>query len=218
MNESSDQFVGWVAILGGVIGVIGFISLLLLFIVGEPFGTINDFLSIPTGFLMLPMVVALYRLLAADYSLLGLLSLLAGIAGFLTTITGSILLLTNRIDFQLSLLPGIGGFGLIGLWVLINSIIGLRSSMLPRGLAWVGILLAVTPSLALLAVFRLENIANGLTGMTGQTTGFQMSLPMMVVFLLGFVSYAGLPIWFIALGRLFTSGRFGLAVGALSVS
>lgn len=100
MNESSDQFIGWAAILGGVIGVIGFISLLLLFIVGEPFGTINDFLSIPTGFLMLPMVVALYRFLAAEYSLLGLLALLAGIAGFLTTITGSILLLTNRIDFQ----------------------------------------------------------------------------------------------------------------------
>lgn len=218
MNESSDQLVGWAAILGGVIGVIGFISLLLMFIVGEPFGTINDFLSIPTGLLMLPMVVTLYRLLVAEYPLSGLLALLAGIAGFLTTITGSILLLTNRIDFQLSLLPGIGGFGLIGLWVLINSIIGLRSGALPRGLAWVGILLAIAPSLALLAVFRLENIANGLTGMTGQTTGFQMSLPMMVVFLLGFISYAGLPIWFIALGRLFTSGRLGVAVGALSVS
>nr|HMT20697.1 hypothetical protein [Promineifilum sp.] len=74
------------------------------------------------------------------------------------------------------------------------------------------------PALALLAVFRLESIANGLTGMAGQTTGFQMSLPIMVVFLLGFISYAGLPIWFIALGRLFTSGRLGLAVGALSVS
>ena len=67
----------------------------------------------------------------------------------------------------------------------------------PRAVAWAGILLAITPSLALLAVFRLESIANGLTNMAGQAGGFQMSLPLMAIFLLGFISYAGLPVWFI---------------------
>lgn len=213
MNLSSQHFIGWSAIIGGSIAVIGFISLLLLFIVGEPFGTINDVLAIPSGLLLLPLVVGLYRLGAADHPLPSALALLAGIAGFLITMAGSILLLTNRIDFQLSLLPGIGGFGLIGLWVLINSIMGLRSGALPRALAWAGVLLAIAPSLALLAVFRLESVANGLTGMASQAGGFQMSLPIMVVFLLGFISYAGLPVWFILVGRLFLSHRLGLPAG-----
>lgn len=218
MNESSQNLIGWSAIIGGCIAVAGFISLMLLFTVCEPFGTINDVLSIPSGILLLPLVVGLYRLVADGYPLSGRVALLAGIAGFLTTITGSILLLTNRIDFTQSLLPGIGGFGLIGLWVLLSSIIALRSGALPRGLAWAGVLLAITPSLALLTVFRLESIANGLTGMAGQAGGFQMSLPLMVVFLLGFISYAGLPIWFILMGRLFLTDRLGLTMGTAVVS
>ena len=89
---------------------------------------------------------------------------------------------------------------------------------MPRVIAWVGILLAITPSLALLAVFRLESIANGLTNMAGQSSGFQMSLPVMVIFLLGFISYAGLPVWFILVGRLFLTNRVGQAVGAVVAS
>jgi hypothetical protein len=218
MNPSHQNLVGWSAIAGGGIAVVGFISLLLMFTVGEPFGTINDALSIPSGLLLLPLVVGLYRLMAADQPLPSLLALLLGITGFLTTMIGSILLLTNRIDFQLSLLPGLGGFGLVGLWVLISAITSLRSGVLPRAIAWAGILLAITPSLALLAVFRLESIANGLTNMAGQSSGFQMSLPVMVIFLLGFISYAGLPVWFILVGRLFLTNRVGQAVGAVVAS
>jgi len=214
MTLSNQNFIGWSAIIGGGIAVVGFISLLLLFTVGEPFGTINDVLAIPSGLLLLPLVVGLYRLLAAEYPLPSLVALLVGIAGFLTTMAGSILLLTNRIDFQLSLLPGIGGFGLVGLWVLIHSLLALRSGALPRSVAWAGILLAITPSLALLAVFRLESVANGLSGMAGQAGGFQMSLPIMAVFLLGFVSYAGLPVWFILVGHLFLTTRLALPAGA----
>jgi hypothetical protein len=33
---------------------------------------------------------------------------------------------------------------------------------------------------------------------------------------MGFISYAGLPIWFIALGRLFLSGRLGLPTEAIA--
>lgn len=213
MNESSQNLIGWSSIVGGGIAVVGFVSLLLLFTVGEPFGTINDVLAIPSGLLLLPLVVGLYRLSAADHPLPSLVAMLLGIAGFLTTMIGSILLLTNRIDFQLSLLPGIGGIGLVGLWVLIGSITGLRSGALPRPLVWAGILLAIAPSLALLAVFRLESIANGLTSMAGAAGGFQMSLPIMAVFLMGFISYAGLPVWFILIGRLFLTSRLSLAAG-----
>ena len=218
MSASNSQFVGWATIIGGVVGVIGFISLILLFVVGEPFGTINDILTIPTAFLMMPLVLALYRLNSAGYPLVSLSALLVGVIGFFATAVGSILLVTGRIDFQQSLITGIGGFGLIGLWVLINSIMGLRDGALPRTIAWAGILLAITPSISLLAMLRLESIANGLTGMAGQTSGFQMSVPVMVIFLLGFISYAGMPIWFILIGRLFLTNRLDLPAGAIVAS
>lgn len=194
MNTTNVQFIGWAAILGGVIGVIGFVSLILLFVVGEPFGSINDFLSIPTGLLLLPLVVGLYRLQAADYPLAGAVAALSGIAGFLSTLIGSVLLLMGRIDFQQSLIPGIGGFGLIGLWVLINSAVGLAGGALPRSIAWAGVLLGVTPTLALLFVLRADRVANALTGLADSTAaGFQLSPLVVALFALGAASYAGLP-------------------------
>jgi len=65
---------------------------------------------------------------------------------------------------------------------------------------------------------RLESIANGLTNMAGQAGGFQMSLPLMAIYVLGFISYAGLPVWFIVVGRLFLTNRVGQTVGAVVAS
>jgi hypothetical protein len=216
MNTSSTQFIGWSAIIGGVISFIGFVSLLVFFVIGGPFGTINDFLAIPSGLLLLPLVWGLYRANAAGHPFPSAIALVVGVAGFLATMTGSILLLLSRIDFQQSLLFGIGGFGLIGLWVLIDSILGLAAGTIPRGISWLGVLLGITPTVALLAVFWADSVANSLTGMTGQAAGaFKMTPLMTIMLVMGFISYAGLPLWFIALGRLFVSGRVGLPTVAI---
>lgn len=208
MNTSNPELIGWTALIGGVIGVIGFFSLALLFVVGEPFGTINDILSIPVAFLMLPLVVAFYRLDAADHPILSLVALAAGVAGFFAAAIGSALLVLNRISFEQSLLPGIGGFGLIGLWVLINCALALRGQTLPRGTALVGLLLAVTPSLILPATLRVSSVVAVLNSFADPSsfTG-QASPQFYVVVVLGMVSYAGLPLWFVQMGRVFLSGR-----------
>jgi len=219
MNTPNFQFVGWTAIIGGVVGVVGFVSLVLLFVVGEPFGTLNDLLSIPTAFLLAPLVVALYRLNAAEHAALSTLAVVAGLAGFFAMAIGSGLLLLGRISFEQSLLSGMGGFGLIGLWLLINSATGLSSHTLPRGAAWIGLLLAVAPTLALMAVWRAGNVATALASLGGQSTGTAATSPLVYAFvILGAISYAGLPFWFILMGRLFASGKLGLAVGAVVVS
>lgn len=212
MSVSNSHFVGWTAIIGGVVGVIGFVALMLLFVVGEPFGTINDILSIPTAFLLMPLVFALYRLNAADHSWLSLLALIAGISGFFAAATGSTLLVLSRIDFQQSLVYGIGGFGLIGLWALMNSVMGLSGHMLPKGLAWMGILLGVTPTLALLAVFRVDSIGSMLSATAGQTAAVQYSPLATLFFIAGGISYALLPVWFILMGRFFLADRALISV------
>ena len=216
MAASNPQSVGWSAIIGGVIGVIGFICLILLFVVGEPFGSINDFLSIPTGLLLLPLVVGLYRLHAPHYPLIGGLAALAGAAGFLSTMAGSALLLLGRIDFQQSLIPGMGGFGLIGLWALLNAALSLADGALPRPVALAGVLLGLTPTIILVLLLRVDAVANVLSAMASPTAaGFQMNPVVMALTALGMISYAGLPFWFIAVGRLFATGRVAAAVGNL---
>ena len=216
MATSNPQFVGWTALIGGVIGVVSFVSLLLLFIVGEPFGTLNDILSIPIALLMTPLVVALYHLHAAEHAALSTVALLAGLAGFFVTAVGCGLLVLGRINFEQSLLPGIGGFGLIGVWLLINAALGLSAGTLPRGAAWSGLLLAIAPTLALVAVLRAGNVATVLTSLGGQSTGAVALSPLVYAFIvLGAVSYAGLPFWFILMGRVFLSGRWQVAAPAL---
>ena len=215
MGTANAQYIGWAAILGGVVGVIGFICLILLFVVGEPFGSINDFLSIPTGLLLLPLVMGLYRLHAPHYPLISALAALAGAAGFLSTMAGSTLLLMGRIDFQQSLIPGMGGFGLIGLWVLINAALGLADGVLPRPVAVAGVLLGLSPTIILILLLRIDAVANVLTAMANPTAGFQMNPIVMALTALGVISYAGLPVWFIVVGRLFATGRVGVAVSRL---
>jgi len=214
MTESNAQLAGWTALIGGIVGVIGFVSLVLLFVVGEPFGTLNDILSIPVALLLSPLVVALYRLNAAEHAPLSLLAMLLGLAGFFATAIGSGLLVIGRITFEQSLLPGIGGFGLIGLWLLINSALGLSAQTLPRGMAWMGLLLAVIPSLALVAVLRAGNVAAVLASLGGSATTVPASPLVYAFVILGAISYAGLPFWFMLIGRTILSGRLSLAVVA----
>lgn len=215
METTTVQTIGWSTILGGIVALIGFIALLLMFSVNLTFGLINDLLSVPSSWLLLPLVIGFYLLQSTEHRIPSLIALVVGLVGFVTTMTGSILLLMQRIDFQTSLLPGIGGFALIGLFILINSLMSLDGDPLPKSLAWMGVLLSITPSLALLGVFWSDRIAGVLGSMTGGATGFEANPLVGILFTLGFISYGGLPIWFILVGRQFVMGKvMATAVGA----
>lgn len=216
MSQQNLDLIGWTAIIGGVTGVIGFIALILLFVVGEPFGTINDILAIPVALLMMPLVFGLYRLNAPQHGLASLVALLAGVSGFAATAVGSVLLVSGRISFEQSLVSGIGGFGLIGLWVLLNSALGLLDHTLPKGMALTGIILGIVPTLALPFALRPESLALTLSALAGQaSTTVQLSPLVYLLFTLGFISYAGMPVWFIWIGRAMLTGRVDVLAGRL---
>ena len=214
MNASWSSYAGWSSIIGGIVGVIGFIALILLFVVGEPFGTINDILAIPVAILMLPLVFALYRLNEPQHGIVSLVALVAGMSGFAATAVGSVLLVSGRISFEQSLVSGIGGFGLIGLWVLLNSLLGLLGHTLPRGIALSGVMLGIIPTLALPFALRPEELALTLGAMAGQSSpAVRLSPLVYLLFTLGFVSYAGLPVWFIWIRRAILNGRIDVLAG-----
>lgn len=216
MDTADPQFVGWTAILAGAISAISVVCLVLLFVVGEPFGTINDALSIPVAFLLLPLIVGLYRNNSDQHILLGLLAMIAGGAGFLLIAIGSALLIFERIDFQSSLLFAMGGLALVGIWLLLNSALGLFGNTMPKGLAWSGIFLALGPTIGLLAVFRLETLEALLNGLAGQGSMEPVSMFAYPVVILGALSYVLIPFWLMWIGRLFVIRQFGSAVPALA--
>lgn len=216
MDASNPQFVGWTAIAAGVVSAAGLVSLIAFFLVGEPFGTINDILAIPVAFLMLPLILALYRIHVAESAVLSLIALAAGVGGFLLIAVGSALLVIGRIDFQTSLIFASAGLGLVGLWLLLNGGIAVTRHTLPRGMAWASVFLALGPCIALLAMFRLDSLVGLLMGLAGQVPMGQISPLVYPPLVLGVLSYALLPLWMIWIGRVFLTGQAGSAVVALA--
>lgn len=212
MNATNPQFIGWTAIAAGVVGAVGLVSLILFFIVGGPFGTINDILAIPVAFLILPLILSLYRIHAVESPALSLIALVAGVGGFLLLATGSALLVIGRIDFRTSLIYASAGLGLVGLWLLLNGGIAIARETLPRGVAWAAVFLAVGPCFALLAMFRLDSLVSLLMGLSGQAPMGQISPLVYPPLFLGVLSYALLPLWIMWIGRLFLTGQATSAV------
>lgn len=56
------RYAGWSAYLSTAATIIGFVTLIVFFSVGEPFGTINDISSVILALSLLPLAVALYLL------------------------------------------------------------------------------------------------------------------------------------------------------------
>ena len=57
----SNRFAGWSAYLSAAATIIGFVTLILFFSVGQPFGTINDVSSIIIALAILPVLFALHK-------------------------------------------------------------------------------------------------------------------------------------------------------------
>ena len=79
----SDRFAGWSAYLSAAATIIGFVTLILFFSVGQPFGTINDVSSIVIALATLPILFVLHKLHRAVAPLLSLGALIIGIVSAL---------------------------------------------------------------------------------------------------------------------------------------
>jgi len=79
----SNRFAGWSAYLSAVTTIIGFITLILFFSVGQPFGTINDVSSISIALAILPVLFVLHKLHHTSAPTLSLGALIIGIVSAL---------------------------------------------------------------------------------------------------------------------------------------
>lgn len=181
------RYAGWSAYLSAAATIVGFVTLIVFFSVGGPFGTINDISSSILALSLLPLALALYLLLRPCAALLSLIALIIGICAMLAASILQILLVLRVVKLELTLVAVPATFGVVGVWLLLNSYLALASRTLPSGLAWVGVVAGVGYILVIPG-FLLGGQQHPLTAVGGLT------------------AVIGYPIWAIWIGGLLLSG------------
>jgi hypothetical protein len=131
--------VGWAAYLSAAATIITFVTGILFFTVGQPFGTIQDASSALQVFLMLPIALVLHVLFRARAPALSLLAMVVGIAGMLVAGLLQVLLVFRVVQFESTIRTTLSAGGAIGVWLVVIGVLSLAGGTFPRGLAWSGI-------------------------------------------------------------------------------
>jgi hypothetical protein len=188
---ASDRAIGWLTIAVGAVALASFASLVLFFVIGQPFGTISDFGNGAIGVLSGVVACALRRSVAKglrnQVAAVGIAVLGAGI-----TVVGSILVMSEATGFLLAGLVSSVGFGCIGVWLIALNWAIRSEERLSRWLPNLGIVAGAVMALGLSTlpgiVMRVDNVD---TAPSWIWIGF-----------LGWIGiYVIYPVWAIWLGR-----------------
>lgn len=176
------RYAGWSANVTATASIITFVSAILFFSIGQPFGTINDIASVFQVLFMLPLALILYRLNPEHAHLLNIVAVILGISGMITVVVGQSLLVVGVITYQQSL-SFVPAGAAIGGWLVLMS-----SKLLPRRLALTGVLAGIG---------YLMTVVGFLFG--GQESPIFYAGGLILV-----ISY---PLWAFWLGRVCLSGK-----------
>jgi hypothetical protein len=116
-NFSSD-ITGRVAIATGIVGLLALAFIILFFIVGQPFGALNDICIVITAILSGVLAWMLYPQYHAQSPLQSQVALVVALIGALVVTVGSVLVIFGITGWYLAGLYMAAGNALIGLWLL----------------------------------------------------------------------------------------------------
>src|SRR3990172_9272017 len=122
----SSITIGWVAITTGIVGLFGLAFIILLFTVGQPFGTLNDICIALAAILSGVLAWMLYPQYHAQSPLLGKVTLVIAMIGAILVMVGAALAISGVKGWFLSGLYMAAGNAMIGVWVLGLSYFALR--------------------------------------------------------------------------------------------
>lgn len=201
INDFPSATMGWVAIATGIAGLLGLTFIILLFTVGQPFGTLNDICNSLTAVLSVVLVRMLYPRLLEQSRLLSQVTLIIAILGTVLAVVGSYLAISGVKGWYMSGLYTALGYAMIGLWLLGLTYRAMQDHSLPQGLAIFGFITAVILALGLVAI---PGIFRGIDYNTYDLTVFN------AVWWTSSLGYLTIyPIWCILVGRLLLSGGTG---------
>jgi hypothetical protein len=134
------SFAGWAAYLSAAATVVTFVTGILFFTRGQPFGTIQDAASVFQVLFMLPIVLALHHLFRPHAPTLSLLAAAIGIIGMLVAAALQTLLVLGKVKYEQTIGPALTAGGAIGMWLMLTGYLALASRILPGGLGWMGLM------------------------------------------------------------------------------
>jgi hypothetical protein len=142
MTPQLFRYAGWSAYVSATATILTFVSAISFFSLGQPFGTLNDIASVFQVVFMLPLALVLYRLSRPHGQRLSFLAAALGVGGMLVGGAVQSLLVAGVLTYQQTVQFFPAGSA-IGGWLILSSYLSLSSHVLPRALAWAGVLAGV---------------------------------------------------------------------------
>jgi hypothetical protein len=176
----------------GLVYILAAILLILFFIFGQPFGTLNDIFNGVAGISSGILALMFFRRFHTVSPLLSRIGIVLAGVGVIAIILGSVFVISGMTGWVLAGLYTSAGNSLIGLWVLTLCYSLLKHDLLPRNLLIFGLVSGVF-------------LTSGLVVLPGILSGYdsQDSIPW-YLYVAGLSALSGAilyPVWCIWLGR-----------------
>jgi len=186
-----SRYCSWSAYLSAVATILGFVTIIAFFIVGQPFGTINDVSSAVLALSTLLVLFALYRLHRPVAPKASLAALVIGVIAMLVATALQILLIIKVIEFTQTGVAVPVAFGVLGVSLISYGYLAMTNGLLPRRLSMLAIITGAGYVMVILG-FVLGGQEHPLAAIGG---------------LMAVICYSIWAIWF---GRLLASGRLAV--------
>ncbi|NOH01433.1 MAG: hypothetical protein HND47_05375 [Chloroflexi bacterium] len=187
-NSNLFRLAGWSAYLSAVATILGAVTLVIFFSVGDPFGKINDVSSIVIALASIPMLLALHKLHRNVFYALSFGALIVGIAAMLIAGIVQTLFVFGVFQYEQTVYVSPLGFGLFGVAIAVYGYLARVGKIFPSALSVLGMLAGI--GYALVAFGFLLGGENHLFSYVG-----------------GSIAVIAYPFWAIWLGRQLLSRR-----------
>jgi hypothetical protein len=182
------RYAGWSAIVSAAASIAGLVTLILLFSLGEPWGTINDISSVIQALSTLPVLLALDRTHRVAAPNMSLAAFLIGALGMLVAAVSQTLLIVRVIPFAQTAVISPVAFGVLGIPLIWYGSREYAGAMMPRRLA----LLSITTGVGFVVL------------LVGVVVGGQQNPLTAIGGLIAGILY---PVWAFWFGRILLSGN-----------
>ena len=135
-KNSLFRFAGWSAYVSAAATILGAVTLVIFFSVGDPYGKINDVSSVIIGLTAMLILFALYQIHRTSAPMVSLIAFLIGALAMLVAAVLQAWLVLSGTNFGtiVTLM-----FGVFGASLATFNWLAYSNETLPRGLAWTGI-------------------------------------------------------------------------------